>query len=270
MTALRVLPLLALVSVGADPTPFPADVTMWVEVPVPKGAEALRRLRDNAIGSPYTWVVAADAGRVVVTRKGRGDFIGRKPGFPLDVKDVPLDLRDMAKSAVKVDDGWLVAYGAGEWGEAFWWFSPDGKRNRKVSNHYIEQLVRWQDGAFALEGLDHVTSKGNVVRLVREGGAWAVKPFAKLPDVGYAAAVLPDGSLFVVAGSRLLRVSSGGAVDTLLAGTDWLVAPNSAAVAPGGQVYIGARQFVAVYDPQAKGPALRLLVPGKDILRPEK
>jgi hypothetical protein len=91
---------------------------------------------------------------------------------------------------------------------------------------------------------------------------------ADLPGCGWAGAALPDGRLLVVAGGRLVRVSPKGSVDTLVldVGLDGYY-PTSVVVGPDEKVYVGMRQFVAVYDPKDATGFVRLRVPSRDTLR---
>ena len=53
----------------------------------------------------------------------------------------------------------------------------------------------------------------------------------------------------------------GGKVETLVAGGEWArMLPNSMVVGPTGQVFIGMRQFVGVYDPKDPTAGVRLRV----------
>jgi hypothetical protein len=271
MSVRLLIPPLALVCLAAAPPPRLADVANWVEVPVPKTGTAQREAFADAVGnSRHAWAVSARLGRVVVKERVWG-FTGPKPPFPLLAPAVSFLVREHARCAERVEDGWLVAYNGGEWGGALWWFSPDGKRGRKVSSHRVNQFVRTKDGLFAVEGLAHgVADFGSVVRLAKRKGDWKATTFATLPACGWAAAALPDGTVFVAAGRGLVRVTRAGKVEALVGDTDWWsFYPNSLAVGPDGTVYLGMRGVVAAYDPRARRGQFRALVPTREFLRPQ-
>jgi len=241
----------------------PLDMTRWIAAPghgTPEYKEFLKTARE----SPYEWVVSGNSGRVVAKLRGEDGEGQQKPDFPLGGKEVPEDIRDSAQRAIsiRVDDGWLVAYNAGEWGAALWWYSQDGKRNYRISSHPVEQFIRRKNGLVAVAGLAHLTiNEGSVISLAREDGKWTARPLAVLPQAGRVATPLSDGGLVVVTSTKLVRVSKEGKVRTLIEDTGYLPAPNSVAIGPQGAVYIGMRRCVGVYEPESK--ELKLFVPTK-------
>ena len=62
-----------------------------------------------------------------------------------------------ASAFARVGDGWFVGFNQGEFGAALYWFSLDGQRNYKISDHQVLQFVRVWDGICAIEGLAHMT-----------------------------------------------------------------------------------------------------------------
>ena len=67
---------------------------------------------------------------------------------------------DRTPKVLRVTDGWLVAWNAGEWGGQLWWFSPDGTESDKISNDQIVAFFEAHGRLFALEGLDHMLPRG--------------------------------------------------------------------------------------------------------------
>ena len=82
------------------------------------------------------------------------------PGLPFEIKE---DFTTKGMSGdiryAEVEDGWIVAFNAGEWGAGLWWFSPDGVERRKISEEYIEGFFRTSVGlvGVASELLDPTT-----------------------------------------------------------------------------------------------------------------
>lgn len=98
---------------------------------------------------------------------------------------------------VRVEDGWLYGYDAGEFGGGLFWFSADGKRRRKVSGRNTQFVLRTPKGVFAVEGLTHLMFwYGRLVQIVRRGDTWTER---LVTDLHSSPAVLADGSRFIIA-----------------------------------------------------------------------
>jgi hypothetical protein len=275
--------VVALVPVAFDPLPYSPDLASWIDVPSPnEGTADYKRFFQAAHRSRYSWVVTVEDKRVVARLQTREHFSGPKPDFSLDVEEVDQQYRRWANCATPVEDGWLVSYNAGEW---LWWFSEDGKKRRRVVDYCnVNHFIRTKEGFFVVEGLSHLAfTGGSLIRLTRKDGKWVAGTFAKLPSEGLAATALADGTLLVVTApslavkneqvefsTKIVRVTKEGKVETVLDLANWLLAPKSILVASSGVIYMGAEQYVVAYDPTAKSPALKYLVPRKDFLQSGK
>ena len=169
----------------------------------------------------------------------------------------------------RVGDGWLVGFNHGEWGGALYWFSSDGKRNYKVSDHQIVQFFGLADGLYAIEGLAHMTmSEGSIIRISRGSDRlhWRADTFTKLPFAPYAVSVRQDNTMLVTLSDALVSIDGRGKVKTLLTNPPWIgLYPNSSVVSADGQkLYIGMRQFVEEIDLQTTKS--RLLIPSEEFL----
>jgi hypothetical protein len=253
---------------------FPAEVSRWVPVIVPRdGTDAYWRFVAAASNSEYEWAVSVDRGQVVAKR---GLPKRPAPSFPLGGEEVPILIRHLENSrmehSVRVSDGWLVAYNAGEFGATVLWYSADGKKSRNVSDHHVNQFLTTTNGVFAATGLDHLgLASGGVVRFSDTDGKWAAKTIAELPEAAYALAQTERGKLLVITGDRLVRVATDGAIETLACGFGGGVTlPNSIAIGPRGTVYVGMRQFVGMFDPADPDGGMRLFAPAKGFPRPRK
>jgi hypothetical protein len=245
----------------------PTELPGWVEVPAPAWGTAAY---DAARRSDRIWVVSAEGDRVRA-RLREGDYgpgPGMKPGpdFDVQVKEVPELF--FPTCAVRVEDGWLVGFSGGEWGGGLWWFAEDGKKNDRVARGNINGLVRSESAVFAIEGLAHGWSRGSVLRLTAKDGNWVVEEFVKLPERGLAGTAV-NNDLVVVTDSKVVKVTREGKVEPLVEGLDLVGDPTSVVVAKSGTLYVGIPEFVAAINPK-KPPAVKLLVPSKEFLRPEK
>jgi hypothetical protein len=151
-----------------------------------------------------------------------------------------------ASQVLRVPDGWIAAYNRGEFGAAVYWFSPDGIKKRKLSDHQINQFMCDGDRIFAVEGLAHLElSEGSMIEILKEKNSWKVIEFLPLPGAGQAIAQIGSGDYLVLTSEMLLRVNLEREMKILLASAGWnMLYPNSVST-DGKNVYIGMRQFVA-------------------------
>lgn len=84
-----------------------------------------------------------------------------------------------------VENGWLVARDAGEWGGDILFVRSDGVVEKVFSGN-SHGFVRLDGALFALTGLAHMgLDGGELVRLVPEGTSWRSKPVVELPHAPY-------------------------------------------------------------------------------------
>ncbi|HTE19585.1 MAG TPA: hypothetical protein VK689_14550, partial [Armatimonadota bacterium] len=83
---------------------------------------------------------------------------------------------------LRVPDGWLAGFDAGEFGGSLWWFSPDGKREHQISEHQVRGFFHTNTGILATAGLSHENvSEGQVLRIRRGSkGRWIATPLVNL------------------------------------------------------------------------------------------
>lgn len=74
----------------------------------------------------------------------------------------PLGLADF----ISYDDGWLIAYDAGEFGGALIWLPKDGD-SYFISDNNTQDLHQVDDIVYAAEGLDHLSLSEGGIRAVR-------------------------------------------------------------------------------------------------------
>lgn len=251
---------------NAEPE-YPRDVAKWQEVPVPpKSDTGARQVWSYAANySPHGWRVYLDGNRVFARlatekspeRKDGPKFIPRAGGFR------------RARAYAAVDDGWLVGFNDGEFGAALYWFSIDGKRNYKVSDHQVVDFYSLKDGLYAIEGLAHLTtSRGSVIRIARSkpGAQWRATTVVELPFAPYSVSVRRDGTALITLSDAVVSLDNDHKLVLSLKDAPWNVLyPNSSVLQPGEEkLYVGMRQFVGEFDLKSK--KLRLLVPSNQFL----
>ena len=195
--------------------------------------------------SSHEWQV--DTVDSKVTARLREDIKAAKEESPDFDTTVQLqDSKAPAFRTLKVSDGWIAAYNQGEFGSAVYWFSEDGKRKKKLSDHQINEILIEGDRIFAVEGLAHLSlSQGSMIEIKKHDGQWKVEEFLPLSGSAEAIARVGEGDYVIVTSDMLLRVNLDRQILMLIPSGDWGgLYPNSVAT-DGKYLYIGMRQFVA-------------------------
>lgn len=258
------LMLLLSTSAPAEPGGVPDDPEKWVETDPPEYGSDRWRVASVDVG--HEWAVVLRGGRPRVRPCGpEGEAVGSLPS-----RVEPGSSREGlagTRLSVKVSDGWLVAFNAGEFGAGLWWFSPDGRTRYKVAELWITEFVPTEAGLLALEGLAHGNvCKGRIVRLTRTpGGRWRFEDVLDLKHAPVASTRDSAGSLIVATTGRLLRVAPADKkVEVLVDHAFWSgLYPNSMAVTLSGTVYLGMRHGVAKAEKMGGSYRLRWLLPDK-------
>jgi hypothetical protein len=183
-----------------------------------------------------------------------------------------------------VDDGWIIAHGFAAHRPGLWWVAEDGARHRFFGEFRVAELIQTKLGIVGVTAIfgerqgDDRQGKGDVllVERTRDRG-WRARLIAGVGTAAWTATRAPDGSIFVVTGTELVRVTLGGKVTVLHTGR-WnelldvstgpsLVAmaapfqPNSIVVRPAGDIFIGMRAAVVHLVPRKTGYREEWLVP---------
>ena len=105
---------------------------------------------------------------------------------------------------VRVDDGWIYGYAAGEFGGGLFWFSSDGKSRKKLSSRNTQLVLKTPKGLFAVQGLTHLMFwYGRLVAIERKDGTWAER---LITDLHASPAVVADGDRFVIATRNFVSI----------------------------------------------------------------
>lgn len=251
---------------AAEPE-YPRDITKWQEATVPP---------EKPQGPRMAWFYAANYSNLewrVFTENGKPsakngqEAPAKRPDQP---KFTPKAGKFRGASAfAAVDDGWLVGFNQGEFGAALYWFSQDGKRNYKVSDHQVVDFFSLPDGVYAIEGLAHMGySGGSVIRIARPkaGAHLEATTVAKLPFAPYALSLRRDGTMLITLSDSLVSVGPDHKIHTLLTDAPWGgLYPNSSIISPDAtKLYIGMRQFVGEFDLTTN--KFRFLIPSNKFL----
>lgn len=253
--------LLALTAQAAAP-PYSSDLSTWTEVPVPPQSDQASYQIWSYAGSysDYEWRV--------FTREGRphARLISEATAVPKEHPDFTPAAGEFkgASAFARVGDGWLVSFNEGEFGAALYWFSADGKRSYKISDHQVEEFLHLPDGVYAVEGLAHLMmNEGSLIQITRAGARsrWQARTIMRLPAAPQAASLTSDGTIILTLFDALVRVDHNHKIHRLLAPAPWNgFYPNSSVLVDHEQkLYLGMRQYVAAFNLGTK--KLRFLVP---------
>jgi hypothetical protein len=258
--------LIAIASHAGEPM-YVREVAKWQEVAVPPATNRGEHVVWSyaASYSKHEWRVFTDGKQTCAQLRSTKDSESKeRPVF------TPKAGRFRGASTfIAVDDGWLVGFNEGEFGAALYWFSDDGKRSFKISDHQIVAFFSLSDGIHAIEGLAHLSvSEGSVIRIARstKNERWQANPVVKLPFAPYVISVCRDGTMLITLSDSLVSVGKDHKIDTLLADAPWSsLYPNSSILSRDEQkLYIGMCQFVGEFDLSTK--KFRFLIPSRQFL----
>lgn len=169
-------------------------------------------------------------------------------------------------STIEYGNGKLEGLNRGEFGGGLWW--SDGASKTKISNERVHGFVRTQFGTLAFVGLDHMGLRSGKVLIIGGGdiGPPSTTVLADLGESPSAFALAPDGSVVLVTSTKIHRIKSPGAIETIRNVEYGLIYPNSVAVLRSGAIYVGMRHFVTRLTPKGSSYEEDWLVPS-DCLR---
>jgi hypothetical protein len=245
---------------------IPESLHSWVKAAPPKvGSEAW----DAANSSEYEWQVEMKDGQPFAHRRNRkAEEAAALPALIKRTRGLHPEPGEI--HSIKVTDGWLVAYDAGEGGGSLWWYGPDGRQSYKVSNDHITQFLPANRSLFALEGQSGFNaSRGQIVQLkLNDQGQWLSTQFVDLhhaPDVG----MVDSGGDFIVSTTEnVVRIHPDKTETVLIPKVFWTgLTPRSIAVSSTGDIYLGMRHGVSLIYPLKGAYVADWLLPNKDFLR---
>jgi hypothetical protein len=227
------------------------EIAKWQEVAVPPAVPQAQRViwRHAANYSKFEWRVFIDHGKAIassvlvvpVKRPEKLNFLPKAASF------------EGGSAFAAVDNGWLVGFNQGEFGAALYWFSQDGKRCYKISDHQVVDFVSLPDGIYAIEGLAHLgTSTGSVIRIARATASarWNAATITKLPFAPYAQSLRRDGTMLITLSNSLVSIGPDHTPRTLFSSALWDgLYPNSSVISSDEtKLYIGMRQYIGEFD----------------------
>jgi hypothetical protein len=155
---------------------------------------------------------------------------------------------------VRLDGGWLVGYGGGEFGGSLWWYSGP-KSGRRIAVGNVVDIIPTAQGREALVfgGLAHMgIDQGRVFRFTDTAGP-ELRLVSDLKASPQAAVAGSEASVLVLTTRKLWRVPAGGIAESLCDLESTHLYPRSMAILPSGDVWVGMRHFVVRLRPNGDG-----------------
>lgn len=218
------------------------DVATWIEIaPLsPRSSEMLCA----ASGIGGEWSVSSKNSEVQVR--------------PLQEKQtdlLPFDLPKKSsflgrRTAVAINDGYLVGFDAGEWGGGLWWFSENGSKNYRISKEHVKNIFDVHGAVLVISGIAHgIKNTGKITQLVNHSNIWTIEKTIDLGSAPMTALHDDKGTVFIITTKGLLRYYSDK-VEILHLTNYALLYPNSLAIGTDGTVFVGMRFAVAKLVPR--------------------
>lgn len=240
-------------------------VSEWVVADPPSSGDKVV-FSKAALDSEVRWEVLLHD-HVVAARKAPNR---RKPAEPNQLPfDVDLGQFDNPLEVLQVDDGWLVGDYEGEFGGAVYWFSIDGQKHYKISNHQVKGFVKILGVVCALEGLSHrFTSVGSMICLERDlkWRRWRAHEVARFSADPQAWVLGDHSELYVFTKNGLVVVEDLKDIRVLWEGDDWLLhfAKSMVLAKDRSAVFVGLPQYVGRFTFDSK--AFEFLIPDREMI----
>lgn len=230
----------------------------WTAYPTPaEDGEAM----ECANHSSNEWHVSLENGAVKIDLYDEGIH---EEALPFDI--VPKDAKaGLAgdRHVLKLHDGWLVGFNAGEFGGALWWFSENGDQRIKLSDENVVGFSETASGIFVFVGLAHLLSDNGKMLFIQKDQTSPpkIQVTADLGSEPAAFSIESPDSVLLLTTKGLFRVWSSGKFKKLKETHYTFLYPNSMVILPSGQLYVGMRHFITRLTPMNNGYMEEWFVP---------
>ena len=158
------------------------------------------------------------------------------------------NVSDGLRSAMHLENAWLLAYDSGEWGGGLWLTNEDGSKAKRIVTDNVRAVVPIDGGILVLSGLSHLQMDfGNAFIFSNPDGLnISLKRSVHLDGQPSASAKEPDGSVLFVTTQGLRRITKSGELQKLAYFPELTrhPDPNSMAISSDGSIFIAMRMFV--------------------------
>lgn len=230
----------------------------WVAYQTPAdGGDVLR----CANLSRKEWqVTLSDAGRILIAQDPATVGKPRATDLPPGVKHQQGMVG--SHSTVKLKNGWLLGFDAGEFGGGLWFAAFNGPVQR-LSSENIHGFIETARNVLIFTGLSHMgydSGKVLTVPFALETEA-DLKTLVDLDGAPEAFTKVSDDAVLVVTTHGVSRIEADGSMRKLLSRNFGMLYPNSIVSTKDGAIYAGMRLFVVRLVPASGGYKQEWLLP---------
>jgi hypothetical protein len=153
---------------------------------------------------------------------------------------------------VKVSDGWIHAWDAGEFGGGLYWFSPDGEKYRKIDGSNTLNVTKTEKGIFAFQASNHLMfGYARFIKVEPKNGSWSPK---LITDMHYCPqAILFDTNRFIYAASDFVSTMELDGTQRLLYRSAREIRAGGFCQRKNGELWLGSSRSVLCLSPKADG-----------------
>lgn len=253
------------------------EVDHWVVVSFPTSEKLIDHMLfySAANTSKFRWRTYLQNNKILAETEALYPYRKTKsiniPKFKSKLEQLGESHRFYTYTTHPVKDGWLVGYHGGEFGGMLCWFSNNGEKFYKISEHYvIVDFIVVKNHIYAIEGVSHLGgSHGSLIRIDFNEMAkqWVATAVMILPSAPFAAILSAENILYIVLHDALVAVNdlNSNELEILMKGKWDGLYPSSVALSSDEtNLYIGMRQFVGNYNLNSK--KFRFLIPDTNML----
>jgi hypothetical protein len=156
---------------------------------------------------------------------------------------------------VPLQKGWLVGFGAGEYGGSVFWYSSPTERTQLLGDNVVDIIpIAGGKEAMVFTGLAHMgVDKGQVFRFRLRDNAPELLLLADLGTAPRVVAPIDTSSSWLVTDHGLHQVSRDGHVRDVCQFDFSGLYPNSLALQSSGHIWVGMRRFIVSLQPHTSG-----------------
>jgi len=178
----------------------------------------------------------------------------KEPPADVVIKQAQATFRWHKGDGVKVDDGWLVGYDAGEFGGGLYWIDEKNLSKRLISDRRTPFLAKTARGIFAIQSYSHFSfGYSQLVALDLKEGTWHTQAITDLHS--NPVSIVLEGDRFILAQSKYVTtLETNGRQREIFRPTQLIggFLIESMVRSPNGEIWIGSQNAVVCLQP--RGP----------------
>jgi hypothetical protein len=160
--------------------------------------------------------------RVSLSEAGIAQIVPRPKPYGAGSSKLPAGVKRQngmigAESTLKLKNGWLLGFDAGEFGGGLWFADVDGK-NQELYNENVRGFVETQQGVLVFVGLAHMGLDSGKVLIVpyKITAQTDLRTLGELDGAPEAVSKQSDDTALVITTQGISQIASSGVSKTLL------------------------------------------------------